>query len=207
MNRTAIAIALLAFPLAAGAQQTPNLTYRCVGKDGKKYYGQALPPQCVGVPVEQLNAQGLVVKKIDPQASAEERAAKEAEARLKKEEDAVAKEERRRNQALLATYASEKDVDEARARALAGNEAEIKDTERRINLIKQKQGSLAKEMEFYQGKTKPPAKLTEDIKNAEIDLAAQQELLVAKRKEVSSINAKYDQDKKRYVELTKGSGK
>jgi len=202
MLRTAVTIGLAALPLAAAAQ-----TYRCVGKDGKKYYGQAIPPQCVGVPIEQLNAQGLVVKRIDAQATAAERAAKEAEAKQKREEDALEKEERRRNQALLATYASEKDIDDARARALAGNQAEIKDTERRIGLIKQKQASLAKEMEFYTGKNKPPGKLSEDIKNAEIDLKAQEDLLAAKRKEVSNINAKYDEDKKRYIELTKGSAK
>ena len=200
MLRTAIAIALAALPFAADAQ-----TFRCVGKDGKRYYDQVIPPQCAGMPVEQLNAQGMVVKKIDPQASAEERAAKAAEARQRKEEDAVAKEERRRNQALLATYASEKDIDEARGRALAGNEAEIKDIERRIGLLKQKQGDLAKEMEFYQGKTKAPAKLQEDVKNAQIDLKAQQEVLAVKRKDISGINAKYDLDKKRYLELTQSA--
>ena len=77
MLRTAlvIAIAIAALPMAAEAQ-----SYRCVGKDGKKYYGQSVPPQCQGLPVEQLNAQGLVVKKFDAQASADERAKKEVAA-------------------------------------------------------------------------------------------------------------------------------
>ncbi len=49
---------------------------------------------------------------------------------------------------------------------------------------------------------KPPPKLMEDIKNAEIDLKAQENSLLVRKKEVDNINAKYDEDKKRYQELT-----
>ncbi len=47
-NKAAVLIVagLALVPLAAGAQ-----SYRCVGKDGKKYYGQAIPPECLGLPV------------------------------------------------------------------------------------------------------------------------------------------------------------
>ena len=71
----AVLIAGLALaPLAADAQ-----SFRCTGKDGKKYYGSSIPTQCVGQPVEQLNAQGMVVKRFDAQASAAERAKKVAD--------------------------------------------------------------------------------------------------------------------------------
>jgi hypothetical protein len=50
-----------------------------------------------------------------------------------------------------------------------------------------------------------PARLTADLKNSEIDLKAQEELLAVKKKEVIVINAKYDDDKKRYIELTRGT--
>ena len=49
---------------------------------------------------------------------------------------------------------------------------------------------------------KPPPKLLEDMQMAEVSLKAQEDLLAAKQKEVDSINAKYDDDKKRYQELT-----
>jgi hypothetical protein len=41
------------------------------------------------------------------------------------------------------------------------------------------------------------------MKNAEIDLKAQENLLAAKKKEVDTINAKYDEDRKRFADLTK----
>ena len=202
MLRIALVIAVLALPLSAQAQ-----SYRCVGKDGKKYYGQSLPPQCLGQPAEQLNASGMVVKRIDPQASAAERAKKEAEEEEQKKREAVNKEEGRRNRALLATYTSDKDIDDARGRALKDNEAAVKDIELRIAGLKTRQGDLKKELDFYQGKNQPPAKLNNDIQNLDFDIKTQQELLAAKKRDVNMINTRYDEDKKRYVELTKGGTK
>src|SRR3954464_9185497 len=198
-----IALALMLAPGLALAQ----VNYRCAGADGKKYYGSTIPPQCYGRPIEQINSQGLVVRRIDPEGDAKARAEKEAALAKKKEDDVASKEETRRNRALLATYTSEKDVEDARRRALADNELAVKDVEGKIDAIKKTRAKYEKELEFYQdkksGQTKPPAKLSLDIKNAEIDLKAQEDLLAVKKKEVSNINAKYDEDKKRFVELMK----
>ena len=190
-----LAGALIAIPLAAEAQ-----SFRCVGKDGKRYYGQTIPDQCIGQSVEQLDKHGMVVRRIENQ-SAEDRALRKAEEKKKIEEAATKKEEDRRNRALLATYSSEKDIEDARARALADNQQAMKDTTRRIEEIKKRQQQLAGEMEFYK-KNPAPAKLQADVKAAQTDLEAQQSLLEDKKKEVESINARYDEDKKRYTALT-----
>jgi hypothetical protein len=199
---SALGVALAPLPAAAQGKDV-GLTYRCVGKDGKKYYGQTLPQECLGQPVEMLNARGRVVRRFDAQADAQARAAKEAEQKKKAEEAALAKEEERRTRALLATYSSEKDVDHARARALEENKAAVHMVEARIAEIKKRQVRNAKELEFYTGKNKPPARLEQDIHDAEVDLKAQEGLLAAKKKEVDAINAKYDEDKRRYLELTR----
>lgn len=197
-----IAASLALLPFAAEAQ-----AYRCVGKDGKKYYGQSVPPACLGQPVEQLNAQGMVVKRFDAAASAAEREKKVAEEEERKKREAVSKEEGRRNRALLATYTNEKDIDQARARALKENEAAVADIEKRIAALQKRQEELKKELDFYQGKNKPPVKLEQDVKNTDFDIKTQQELMATKKKEVAQINARYDDDKKRYAELTKGATK
>ncbi len=200
MLRTVLIVVIAALPLAAEAQ-----SYRCVGKDGKKYYGQSVPPQCLGMPVEQLNEQGMVTKRFDAAASAAEREKKAADEEERKKREAVTKEEGRRNRALLATYTSGKDIDDARGRALKDNEVAVKEIAGRITALKQRQDDLKKELEFFQGKNKPPAKLTDDIRNADFDIKTQEELMAAKKKEVSLINSRYDDDKKRYGELTKGA--
>lgn len=196
IKAAALLVALV--PLAAQAQ-----SFRCVGKDGKTYYGSAIPQPCIGQPIEQLNAQGLVIRRIDPEGAERARLAKEADAAKRREAEAAEREAARRNRALLATYTSEKEIDHARARALQDNEKAIKEVEDRIDTIRKRQAQYQREMEFYQGKNKPPAKLTQDINNADIDMKAQLDVLAAKKKEIEMINAKYDEDLKRYGELTR----
>jgi len=192
-----LAAALLLPPLAADAQ-----SFRCTSKDGKKYYGSAVPPQCIGQPVEVMNQQGRVVRRIDPEGTEKERAAKEAAEAKKREQLAVQREAARRNRALLATYTSTKDIDEARKRALDHNQKATQEVETRIEQIKKRQAGYEKELELYKGKGSPPARLADDAHNAEVDLKYQEELLAVRRKEVEQINARYDEDKKRYSQLT-----
>src|SRR3954471_2709813 len=116
-----VALTLAVAPVVASAQ----VTYRCAGADGKKYYGSTIPPQCYGRPVEQITKQGTVVRRIDPEGEAKERGEKEADLAKKKEEDAVVREDAPRHRALLATYPSERDVEEARHRALSDNEKAV----------------------------------------------------------------------------------
>ena len=195
-----VGAALAALPLLAQAQSESH-SYRCVGADGKKYYGQTIPRACIGEVVEQLNAQGMVVRRIDPKSTAAEREAKAAEEKKRREEEIARREELRRNRALLATYTSAADIEDARVRALEGNAAAIKEVDQRIADIKARQEKLAKELEFYKDKPAPD-ELKRDIKNAEFDLKAQEGLRDAKLKEAHVINAKYDEDRKRYLELT-----
>lgn len=207
MRRQSLLLAaLLAAPLIADAQrQSQNVSYRCTGKDGKRYYGQTLPPPCAGMAYEVLSTAGTVIRRVDPQLDAEKKAQKEAEETKKREQEAAAKEQMRRDRALLATYTSEGDIESARKRALQDNEKAVREVETRIAALRKRQADLAKESEFFKGKNKPPATFEQDVKNAEIDLRAQQGLLDAKKKEVNAINAKYDEDKRRYLELV-GTG-
>ena len=197
-----LAVALAVAPLAALAQST---TYRCQGKDGKKYYGNTVPPQCYGRLVEQMNSQGMVVRRIDPEANEKELAAKEAEKAEKAKQEFANRESTRRDRALLATYTSEKDIEEQRARSLADNQKAVREAEHRVNELKKKRATYDKELEFYndkKGKSKPPAKLTEEIRQADFDIKVQEETLEKWKKEVNNINAKYDDDKKRYLILS-----
>jgi len=182
MLRAALAIAITLLPLAALAQ-----SYRCVGTDGKKYYGSSVPPQCLGQPVEQLDSRGIVVKRIDAAASASERAKKEAEEADSKKRAALAKEQGRKDSALLATYSSEKDIDIARARALENPQQALKDAETRVAALTKRRGAP-----------------NEDAKAIDTDLKVQEEARAARKKEIDAINARYDDDKKRYIAIKQG---
>jgi hypothetical protein len=194
--------ALAAAPLAALAQPSGEYTYRCTGNDGKKYYGSTIPNACLGRPLELINKQGLMVKRIDPEGDEKARIAKEAEAEKKRELEAANREAQRRNRALLATYTSEKDIEDSRARDLREHDRGVQEVQKRIDDIKKRQEKFEKELDLFKtaGKGEPPSRLREEITNAQIDLKAQETLLEAKKKETAGINARYDEDKRRYKE-------
>ena len=211
-NGLVLGVALALAPLAAHAQG--QMFYRCVDKQGKKHYSSTIPRECLGQPIEQLSRHGTVLKRMDPAAEESARQEQAAQAAKKREEDAAAKEAARRNRALLATYTSEKDIEEARTRALGDNAKRVKDVQSRIAEIRKRQAGYAKEMEFYRdGAAKsgakpkiaaaPPAKLIEDMRAAEVDLELQEQALASRQKEAEAINARYDEDKRRFKELVR----
>jgi hypothetical protein len=204
---------LLAAALAAGPAwgQAPGGTqrmYKCVDAKGKVYYTQMPPAECKDRETQEMNKAGTVVKRHAPPPTAAERAqmeAKKEEERVRKlEEEKRLQIEKRRNEALLTTYANEKDIDEARARALKDNDDAIRETEKRVQAVQKRQNDLEKEKAFYANKPLP-SKLQQDMHALETELKAQQETMEVRRKQADGINAKYDEDKRRYLELTRGS--
>jgi hypothetical protein len=196
-------VALLACALLAGAPVHAQRLYKYTDPvTGKTVYTDKLPTEAAGKANEQFNRYGTMVKREPAAPTAEELAAREVDRKRKLEEEMAAKEAKRRNQALLNTYASEKDIDDARARALQSNDEAIKDAERKVADAQKRQKQLATEAEFYQ-KRPMPGQLKLDIQNNRVELKAHGDLLDAKRKETGVINAKYDEDKHRYIELMK----
>ena len=193
-----LASAFIAGPAAA------QRMYKCTDAKGKTYYTQLPPQECLGRESSELNKAGTVVQKNEAMLTPEQLAAREAERKKKAEEEEKAKEERRKNAALLNTYSSEKDIDEARARALKQAEEAIKQSEKRLADAQKRRKDLDSEKEFYAKRELPP-KLAQELKSNDIELKTQNELLDAKKKEIVIANAKYDEDKRRYLELTRGS--
>ena len=194
--------AVLAAPQLAQAQ---GLTYRCVGADGKKYYGSAIPMQCAGRLVEMLNSGGMVVKRIDPEQEERDRQAKLAkEGRAPTQQTPQERDEERRNRALLATYTSVRELEDARARALADNAQQAGRFEQRIQDLRTRKARYEKELDTYKKAGKASSTVEDNIKNAELEIAAQESLLAQKKAEIPGINAKYDEDLRRYKQLTAG---
>lgn len=183
--------------------QPAQKIYRCVDGNGKTYVTQTPPPECLGKTTQELSTQGRVIRE-NVILTPEQRAAQDAEKKRKSEQEQQTREEKRKNDALLNTYSSEKDIEDARTRALKQAEDAIKQSEKRIGDADKRRKDYEREKEFY-AKTGVPAKLQQDIQNAEIELKNQHELLGAKKKEIGTINTRYDEDKRRYLELTKNT--
>jgi hypothetical protein len=197
------------------ALQAQVRSYRCVTKGGRKYYGSTIPQQCTGEPVEALSAQGMMLFRIDPPLTPEQRAAQAAEAEkaaaaaeAKREAEAAARVQSRRDQALLQTYSSEKDIEMVRRRALADNQAAAAQVERRMAMLKQRQEKFARDAARY-SKTgeAPPSQFEQDVRAVAYDLSLQEQLLESRGKEAAAINARYDEEIRKYRQLTGGAKK
>ena len=192
----AVFIALQAAPASAQSH-----LYRCKDSKGNPYYTDRPPVECTGKELDELSNQGVVVSRRAAAPTPEQFAAREAEEKRKKQEALAAKEEKRKNDALLNTYSSVKDIEDSRRRALKQSQQAANDIEMRIDEARKRAVKLAAEKEFY-AKKPLPRKLQDDIKNNAIDLKSEGDALAAKKKELSEINAKYDEDKRRYLQLT-----
>jgi len=196
---------LMLFLLLAGATLPAwaAKTFCCLDENGVQACGDLLPPQCYGRAYREVSEHGTTLRQIEAPLTAEQRALREAQAKRKKEEERIAIEERRKNQALLETYASDKDIDFMRDRMLTDLESVHKQAlERYQEALKRKQ-HLDNEAEFYKRKPMPPELATE-IKNNDFDLAAQQAAMAAKLKEMEAVRTKFTEEKKRYLELMQG---
>jgi len=187
-------------------------SYRCVTKAGRKYYGSTIPPQCTGELVEALSAQGTLLFRIEPPLTPEQRAAKQAEERKEAEAEAAKHEaeraaevQARRDRALLQTYAGEDDIERVRQRALASNREAAAQVETRIAQLRHRQEQLAKEAEKYKDSANVPDKFKQDVKAVAYDLSLQEQLLDRRKREAAEINARYDEEKRKYRLLTRGA--
>jgi hypothetical protein len=203
LNARVFQFLLCALALAAPATAQ---VYKYVDASGKVVYADRIPPDVAGMANEQLGRTGTVVKRNSAAPTAAELAALEADRQKKRAEEMAAGEQKRKNAALLDTYSSERDINEARERALAANEQAVQQAEQRIAEAELRRKELAAETEFYTKKP-IPLRLKRDIQANELELKAHMELFEAKRKEAALINSKYDEDKRRYLELTKAASK
>jgi hypothetical protein len=189
-------------------------SWRCVAKDGKKYYGATRPAQCMDVATEALSAQGMVIGRIEAPLTPEQRAARDAAAKqnaaaeqARREAEQAALVQSRRDQALLQTYTSERDIEMVRQRAIADNQAAAAQVEARIAALKKRQEALGKEAAAIKAGKKPGPTFEQDVKNNAYDLQLQEQLLESRKREADAINARYDEEKRKYLELTRGAAK
>jgi hypothetical protein len=194
-----LSLALLAaIPAQAGNMlccQDPNT--------GRRACGDSLPEQCRGRAYKVLDGAGNVIKEVGPPMTAEQKALAAAEVQRKKEEEAARNEQRRKDQALLATYSSVQDIEQARARNMDVTQEAIKQVEAKIAALQKQRKKYEAELEFYKNKTAPP-ELAKNLRDTDSDIKAQNGLIEAKKAELEQIRAKYDQDKRRYTELAGG---
>lgn len=188
----------LAFLGASSLSSAAAPLYCCKDDNGRKICADRVPSQCVGRDYTIKTDAGTKV--VEGMLTQEERALREVEAKKKREADEARMEQRRKDQALRNTYASEKDIDVAKLRTEKVVRDTIKQAEEKIVAAEKRKKKFESEGEFYKNKTLPDD-VRRGIKDAEFEIKAQGELIEAKKKELADTEARFDQEKKRFREL------
>jgi hypothetical protein len=197
---------LLLLPLlliSLGSAQAAGEFFCCHDPStGRRVCGDVLPDQCRGRAYRVLDSGGNIVKEVGAALTPEQKAEQVAETRRRKQLEDASREQRRRDQALLDTYAMPEDIDLAQKKAEADVNFAILATISRIDQARTKRKKFEDEAEFYKKKALPPD-LERDLRALDHEIKLQQELLDIKKRDFDAIKSKYDADRKRYFELTR----
>lgn len=186
----------LALPNAVQAQRM----YCCYDSGGHQVCSDSLPPQCYNRAYREISNGGMSVKRVDAPLTPEQKAQRDADIKRRHEDERLAKEQKRKDQALLETYITEKDIDSARDRAVALYKESSKALLLRQGEALQVQKKLATEAEFYRKKPMPP-ELRNAIKDNEVELASLKSTLDGKQRDLDETKAKLEDDRRRYREI------
>ncbi|MDP2793256.1 MAG: hypothetical protein Q8O25_04095 [Sulfurisoma sp.] len=189
--------------MAASDNALARNSYCCNDANGKLTCGDMLPVACQKRAYRVLDERGRPVREVEAPLSPEQRALREAEEVKKREEAKKAAEEKRRNQALLATYPNEKDIDAARERELAEFDKSSGDTQKRYDDALKQKKKLDTEREFYLKKPMP-ANLKKQIEENENDIKSARAALDSRKQEADALRTRFEEEKNRYMELRYG---
>lgn len=166
--------------------------YKWVDENGTTHYGETIPPNYAN-----RNTQTLEKGRLQERESAREKPGKNSISLSRDEEQA-----RRRDNALINTYSSEKEIDLARDRNLQQVEAR---TNSFSVLLKSAQENLVSLQQEAEKMTKQGRKvfksLEEDMVEANAHIAKLENDLNQSLKETEAVKARYAADKARYREL------
>jgi len=177
--------------------------FKWVDDKGEIQYGDRVPPQYASKERSVIDDQGRTVKVYEAPKSPEEKAEaqalikQQAEAKKLKEQEAV------RDRSLLSTYSSDEDMLQARDGKVASVETLIQLTNSRLESMQKRLNELTNDAaEFERSGKKLPDGLVNQMKNIKEQIQHNEDFLKAKQEEKEEIAHKFDEDIKRYRELT-----
>jgi hypothetical protein len=193
--------------LPAAADDTKNAPkFMWVDKNGERHYGDAVPPEYAQGETHTLNGQGVELQHQEGIKSAPQQAEQ-----ARHEQDVAQRAQHDR--ALLATYASTKDIERVRDERLEQLDGQIKAINAYIATLQTRLGALQdRAMHFKPYNTKPEARkmpddLAEELVRTTNEMRAQHTNLDARSQEQTQIRAQFAADIARFQELTAQSAR
>jgi hypothetical protein len=178
-------------------------TFKWTDSEGQIHYGNRVPPEYAKAERKVINEQGRTVKVYEAAKTPEEKAAAKKAADLASRKKALDEKQAIHDHSLLATYASEQDMQLARDGKVASVEALLQLTNSRIESMKLRLLGLTEEAATYERSGKQlPHTLERQIKNLRAQITTNDAFVKEKTQELEDINRQFDADINRYIELT-----
>ena len=189
--------------LLSGGQAFAERIYKWVDENGEIQYGDRVPPKYSSQERSVIDDQGRTVKVYEAAKTPEQKAAAEALAKKQAEQKKLAEQQAVRDHSLLATYSSEEDMLQAHDSKIASVDTLIQLTNSRIESMQKRLGELTNDAaEFERSGKKLPEGLVNQMKNIKEQIQKNESFVDHKEKEKQQIAQKFDEDLKRYRELT-----
>ncbi|MBI1395728.1 MAG: DUF4124 domain-containing protein [Betaproteobacteria bacterium] len=203
LRRTTWALAAVLALATSGA--AAGRLYKWVDEHGVTHYSERMPPKYKDNSSTVLDEQGRVVKKNSAGLTSEQIEAIEKEREERKAQSKELEKQRRRDNALLNTYTTASEIDDARERALAGALQARQAIEARLKSARDKVAHYQGQAAAYEKRGKPvPEGLQEEMDGAsrKVDKVAGE--LKMKDAQIDGLRKKYDNDRQRFIELKEG---
>jgi hypothetical protein len=184
----------------AAEPSTTTQTYRWTDDKGVVHYGDSVPAEYAGKERSVLNGQGVEVGHVDRVKTPAELAQQAQEAQL-------ARQRSQRDQTLLSTYVSAKDIEALRDERLAQIEGQVSASSTYIESLATRLGALQERATQFKpystdaSARRMPDELAEDLVRTANEARNQRKALDAKRKEQADMRAQFEADIQRFREL------
>jgi hypothetical protein len=201
LNLVALCVAVAAVAANSPSTTTPGRTYRWLDDKGEVHYGDSVPAEYAGKEHSLLNGQGVEVGHVAGNKSGAE-LAQQAQA------EELARRRAQRDQTLLSTYVSAKDIEALRDERLAQIEGQLQASSSYIESLATRLGALQERaMQFkpYSSDAnarRMPDELAEELVRTANEARNQRKALEAKRKEQADMRVQFEADIQRFRELT-----
>ncbi|WP_313952301.1 hypothetical protein [Accumulibacter sp.] len=200
--RAAVKLGLLLALAGVGSSHAAARIFCCNDESGRQVCGDTLPAACYGRAYRELGDSGRTANVVAAPLTREQRAARAVEEKQRQERERLLNEQNRKDQALLNTYASLKDIEVLRSRAESELAASITAAEERIAEIRKHRQKFETEAEFYKNRSLPVG-VAKGLRDADFEISALESVIESKKKDREVTRAKYDEDQRRFIEISK----
>jgi len=174
--------------------------YVCTTQSGKTVSADLPPRECAGQPIRELRPDGSIRRVIEPPLTDEQKAKRAQEELARLAAEKAAREQLRKDLALLEAYGSEDEIELSRDRQLAQRNRMVQAAQARIDKQLEHRKKLDNEKEFYLNR-EIPDKLKRAYETNDTILRSEEKIIEDLKADITRINAQFDEDRRRFREL------